>query len=165
MPRSGTVHLTIERNGDADHGLSLTAFSSSIIRCTTFVSDKSDLGITDPDELYTLISNPTRYKEVVSYSGNERAHSKTFVTVEGEGKDHTHGKTTSIQISATYDEDDWYFENSDEKLNLYLYITYDVQLVECYMDENAGGSLSLEDNSVFFENDLKRITVSYDKNN
>ena len=57
---------------------------------------------------------------------------------------------------------DWYINgDGDEALNVYLYITYDVQLVECYMDENAGGSLSLEDNSVFFDNDMTKISVSY----
>ena len=51
--------------------------------------------------------------------------------------------------------------DNDETLNVYLYMTYDVQLIECYMDKHSGGGISLDDNSVFFENDMKKITVGY----
>ena len=163
MPKNGTVHITVERKGDANVIASLTAFSSSIVRFTSFIfSDKSDIGITDPDELYSFVSTPTRFKEVEKYKGNDMANSKTFVTVQGEGEGHTHAKMSSLTISTPYKDTDWYINaDGDEALNVYLYITYDVQLVECYMDENAGGSLSLEDNSVFFDNDMTKISVSY----
>ena len=48
-------------------------------------------------------------------------------------------------------------------MNVYLYITYDPTLINCYMDEHGGGSLSLDDNFIFFENDMTKVTVSYDK--
>ena len=74
-----------------------------------------------------------------------------------------HGKNTSLTVSVNYTADNWYIDaDGHEALNVYLYITYDVQLVECYMDENTDGSLSLDDNSVFFENDLKKISVRYE---
>ena len=167
MPKNGTVHVTIERD-DMDTGDKLTAFSSSVIRFTTFIiADKSDVNLTAPKDLYTLINDIDRFDEIEGYKG-AHDNSKTFVTVNGEGADHTHSKNTSLTISVDYVADNWYQDvnnNNSETLNVYLYITYDVQLVECYMDENAGGGLSLEDNSVFFENDLKKITVSYSANN
>ena len=85
-----------------------------------------------------------------------------IVTVNGEGAGHTHGKTTTLTIETEYTNSDWYINTEGHQtLNVYLYITYDVQLVECYMDEKAGGSLSLDDNSVFFDNDMKKVSVSY----
>ena len=163
MPKSGTVHITVEREDSGIDLQSLTAFSSSIVRFTTFImSDKSDINITDPALLYDHISTVERFKAIELYSGNDRTDSKTFVDVHGEGAGHTHSKSNSLTVSVDYQETDWYLNSeNDEALNVYLYITYDVQLVKCYMDENTGGELSLDDNSVFFENDMKKVSVSY----
>ena len=163
MPKSGTVHITVEREDSGIDLQSLTAFSSSIVRFTTFImSDKSDINITDPALLYDHISTVERFKAIELYSGNDRTDSKTFVAVHGEGAGHTHSKSNSLTVSVDYQETDWYLNSeNDEALNVYLYITYDVQLVKCYMDENTGGELSLDDNSVFFENDMKKVSVSY----
>ena len=164
MPKSGTVHLTIERS-ETDESEELSAFTSSIIRFTAFLlPDKSDLDVTDPETLYDLISTKERFNAAESYQTNTD-ESKTFVTVNGEGEDHTHEKSLSITVSADYTEDNWY-KNADgyEAINVYLYITYDVQLIKFYMDENSSGSISLDDNSVFFENDLKKVTASYTEN-
>ncbi len=168
MPKNGTVYITVERTGDVGIYEHLSSFTSSIIRFTSFIfSDKSDLALDEDDELYadylySLVCTTTRFKEVEQYKGNGLTNSKTFVTVEGEGEGHKHAKTGSLTISTPYTANDWYINgDGDETLNVYLYITYDVQLVECYMDENAGGSLSLDDNSVFFDNDMKKISVSY----
>ena len=163
MPKSGTVHITVEREDSGIELQSLTAFSSSIVRFTTFImSDKSDINITDPALLYDHISTVERFKAIELYSGNDRTDSKTFVAVHGEGVGHTHSKSNSLTVSVDYQETDWYINSeNNEALNVYLYITYDVQLVKCYMDENTGGELSLDDNSVFFENDMKKVSVSY----
>ena len=163
MPKSGTVHITVEREDSGIDLQSLTSFSSSIVRFTTFImSDKSDINITDPALLYDHISTVERFKAIELYSGNDRTDSKTFVAVHGEGAGHTHSKSNSLTVSVDYQETDWYLNSeNDEALNVYLYITYDVQLVKCYMDENTGGELSLDDNSVFFENDMKKVSVSY----
>ena len=174
MPLAGKVYITINREDvgeDEGQGV-LTAYTSSIIRFTSFtMSDKSDLitaddgksvPITEPDTLYSLISTTERFKTVETYKGNSYTNSKTFVTVNGEGAGHTHGKTTTLTIETEYTNSDWYINaEGHQTLNVYLYITYDVQLVECYMDEKAGGSLSLDDNSVFFDNDMKKVSVSY----
>ena len=171
MPLAGKVYITINRDNKDAEGDSLTAYTSSIVRFTSFImSDKSDLNttdgisvpITEPDALYSLISTTARFKTIEAYKGNEYPNSKTFVTVIGEGAGHTHGKTTTLTIETEYTNSDWYINTEGyQTLNVYLYITYDVQLVECYMDEKAGGSLSLDDNSVFFDNDMKKVSVSY----
>ena len=172
MPLAGKVYITINRENKDAEGDSLTAYTSSIVRFTSFImSDKSDLTttddgktvpITEPDTLYSLISTTARFKTIEAYKGNEYPNSKTFVTVNGEGAGHTHGKTTTLTIETEYTNSDWYINTEGHQtLNVYLYITYDVQLVECYMDEKAGGSLSLDDNSVFFDNDMKKVSVSY----
>ena len=50
-------------------------------------------------------------------------------------------------------------------LYVYLYMTYDATLITNYMSsQEAGGGVSLEDNTVLFENDLTRIRVSYTGN-
>ena len=183
MPESGTVIITINREelaAQAGEGESLTAFSSSTIRFTGFtVPDHSDLTIlnnknlTDEekaDKLYTSLCTQERFDEIELYRGNDYDHSQTFVTVEypenGDGTTHTHNKFTSIQVYVEYDEDDWYVDENDNgatKLNVYLYISYDVQLIECYIDEHKGGNISLNQNSFFFENDMTEIKISYEK--
>ena len=167
MPESGTVYITIERNDLTAQSESLDMFSSSVVRFTALIdSTKEDVGITDPNALYHHISTEERFDEIELYSGNDRTHSKTFVTVEGEGEGHTHGKVDSITIAVDYTAANWY-ENAEgnDTLNVYLYMTYDVQLIECFMDEQTGGGISLDDNVYFFENDLKKISVSYEKTN
>ncbi len=172
MPSAGKVYITINRDNKDAEGDSLTPYTSSIVRFTSFImSDKSDLitaddgksvPITEPDTLYSLINTKERYDTIETYKGNEYPNSKTFVTVDREGENHTHGKTTTLTIETKYTNSDWYINTEGHQtLNVYLYITYDVQLVECYMDEKAGGSLSLDDNSVFFDNDMKKVSVSY----
>jgi hypothetical protein len=121
------------------------------------------VAITDPDALYKLINTEERFGEVENYSGNGKDFSKTFVHTIGEGEHHTHAKDASITLSLEYGEENWYTDSNDgnEKMNVYLYITYDVQLIECYMHDHEGGSISLKDTSFMFENDLKKIKASY----
>lgn len=177
MPVSGTVIITIDReelSAQAGEGESLTAYSSSTIRFTGFtVPDHSDLTIlnnkdlTDEekaDRLYTSLCTQELFDEIEKYKGNNYDNSQTFVTVVGEGAGHTHDKYTSIEVYVDYTAADWYIDESDnnaQKLNVYLYISYDVQLIECYIDEHQGGDISLNQNSFFFENDMTEIRVSY----
>ena len=164
MPEEGTVIITINRQEISElAGDSLTAYSSSTIRFTGFImSDQSDVGITDPDALYSLICTKELFDEIEGYKGNDYENSQTFVTVNGEGADHTHDKYTSIQVFVDYDADDWYDGDGGHRmLNVYLYISYDVQLVKCFLDENQGGEISLNSTTIFFKNDLTEIRVSY----
>lgn len=164
MQKSGIVSFTIDRESDNQTSEVLTDFSSSIIRFTLFtIDDKSDVAVTDPNELYFLINTIERFNEIEKYSGNDRDFSKTFVHTIGEGEHHIHEKDNSITLSLEYSEQNWYIDSNDgnEKINIYLYITYDVQLIECYMHDHEGGSISLEDTSFMFKNDLKKIKASY----
>ena len=183
MPDEGNVYITIERKiqneaqkSSEEKGL-LTDYTSSIVRFTGFIiHDKTDLTKTTAKELYEFINSSivdvekdqTRYEMVAEYQG-ELDHSKTFVTreaVEDETKKdaHVHRKTDSVTIKVEYTQDDWYKDNEGNMLmNVYLYITYDPTLVNCYMDDHGGGSLSLDHNFIFFENDMTKVTVSYDK--
>ena len=183
MPDEGNVYITIERKiqneeqkSSEEKGL-LTDYTSSIVRFTGFIiHDKTDLTKTTPETLYEFINSSivdvekdqTRYEMVAEYQG-ELDHSKTFIkreAVEDEtNKDaHVHMKKDSVTITVEYTKDDWYEDNEGNMLmNVYLYITYDPTLVNCYMDDHGGGSISLDDNFIFFENDMTRVTVSYDK--
>ena len=165
MPKNGTVYITITRNDQDKTALFPSAFSSSVLRFTGFVvEDKADLAKTTPDDLYSFI-NDSKFRDVETYLNNDgvdRPHSATFVDVVGTAEDHTHQKTNSITIEVTYTEDAWYFnDDGAEVLNVYLYMTYDVQLIKCYMDETTGDNLTLGNNTVFFDNDLEKISVSY----
>ena len=166
MKKNGTVTITVERTVNDETNAELAAFSSSILRFTAFIiEDKSDLNYTSAETLYDFINSKERFDKVESFRYNDkqiRPFSKTFVSVVGEGEGHTHEKSDYLTIEVEYNESMWY-ENADgdETLNVYLYMTYDVQLIECYMDEHTGGGISLDDNSVFFENDLKKVTVGY----
>ena len=173
MPENGTVYITINRKvAKAQAESELDLLSSSVVRFTALVdSDEAYVESTDADALYRHINKKvllddtkTIFDEVEGYVGNDLPHSKTFVTVEGEGEGHTHGKVDSITVEATYTAGDWY-ENSEHNmcLNVYLYLTYDVPLIECFMEEQTGGGISLEDNFYSFENDLEMVRVSYAK--
>lgn len=163
MPESGTVYITIERNDLEAHAGELELFSSSVVRFTAFIDhDKGDLEQEGADALYHCI-NDQLFDDVKGYTGNAPAHSKTFVTVIGEGAGHTHDKVDSITLALEYKAGDWYEKDGDDMLNVYLYMSYDVQLIECFMDEHTDGGISLDDNIYFFDNDLKKVSVSYEK--
>ena len=162
MPWNGTVHITVERNSNATTDDVMAKYSSSILRFTAFViEDKKDLEKTTAKDLYAFINSDTRFKDVESY-GEALSYSKNFISVDGTGEDATSVKSDSLTISVDYTEAAWY-QNSDEDwvLNVYLYMTYDAQLIQDYMDQQTGGGMSLDDNTVFFDNDLTRIRVSY----
>ena len=168
MPESGTVHLNITRNDleeDEKKDGKLSMFSSSVIRFTALIdSTKGDVALEDPDALFRYINTNARFEEVSNYVGNDYVDSKTFVTVIGEGEGHTHGKLEAFTLSIPYKATDWYKNDEGaDVLNVYLYMTYDVQLIECFMEENTGGGISLDDNIYLFKNDMNMITVSYEK--
>ena len=180
---------TTEQMDKEKEGL-LTEYTSSIVRFTGFViPDKADRDVEenarskgeDPiDALYNFINSSiidevnqkTRFEVVEDYKGNEYAYSRTFVSSEplekATGtKDHTHKKTNSITIEVEYSSNDWYVVVDNgamlEILNVYLYMTYDPNLIDCYMEDHGGGALSLDDKFIDFENDMTRVTVSYEK--
>ena len=165
MPKNGTVIITINRKDMSGiAGQSLTDYSSSTLRFTGFIiEDKRDVDITDPAELYSSICTDDLFREIeVEYKGKELTNSKTFVTVIGSGEGHTHDKYDSIQIFVDYENANWYTdEDGNETLNVYLYISYDVQLINCFLNENQGGGISLGDTTFFFKNDLMDIRISY----
>ena len=140
-------------------------FSSSVIRFTGFVdSSEESRNLETADALYRYINTEERFDEVEGYRTNSRDNSKTFVTVIGEGEGHTHDKVTSITLSVPYVLSDWYpTEEGHDAINVYLYMTYDVQLIECFMEEHTGGGISFDDRIYFFHNDMNKISVSYEK--
>ena len=169
MAKNGTVTITIDRISNETTNAELSAFSSSILRFTAFIiEDKADVGMTDPEALYNYINTKERFEKVESFRYNDkqiRPFSTTFVSVEGDGEGHTHVKSDSITITVEYNESMWYLNgDGDETLNVYLYMTYDVQLIECYMDEHSGGGISLDDTTIFFDNDMEKVSVSYTAN-
>ncbi len=161
---SGEEVEELETETESQEG-KLDMYSSSVVRFTAFVDpsrDENDEEITDPDALYKHISTEKRFEDVEDYKGNERDDSKTFVLVIGEGEGHTHDKVDSITLAVPYTSSDWYPDSDgNDILIAYLYITYDVQLIECFMSENTSGGISLDDNIYYFHNDMKRITISY----
>ena len=167
MPESGNVTITIARNKELGADDAMSAYSSSITRFTAFIiQDKGDNDpalLSDPAAFYDYISPRSRFNEIEDLSG-AHAHSKTFVNVIGEGDSHTHEKLDDITLTLPYEAKNWYRDaDGDNVMNVYLYITYDVQLIDCYMDkqEPASGGISLDDNGVTFENDFKKVTVGY----
>lgn len=167
MPVNGNVTITITRDENIGNDDAMSAFSSSITRFTAFTinggGDNDPDLISDPAAFYNYISPRTTFDEIEDLLG-QYEHSKTFVNVIGDGADHTHEKVDEITVSIPYTEGNWYKdENGNNVMNVYLYITYDVQLIECFMDKQqiASGGISLEDNSVAFENDFKTVTVGY----
>ena len=162
MDWNGTVYVTITRDSTVD-GLEadgkLTERISSILRFTAVVDPTANT-ITDPNDLYTHI-NEACYDDVSKYK-ETHDHSTTFVSVHGEGEGHTHLKADSITVGVDYTESDWYLDSDGcYKLNVYLYMSYDVQLIECYIDEHSGDKLDFNDTVYEFDNDLDRVAVSY----
>ena len=166
MPDSGTVYITIERDSSIP-GLEsngrLAEIISSMLRFTAIIdSTKEDINKTNADELYAHINPETRFNEIKGYTG-VLEHSKTFVSSHGEGAGHSHTKVDSITVAVNYTEEDWYTDaDGHQILNVYLYISYDVQQLECFLNEHSDG-LSLDDPAYNFTNDLKKVSVSYQK--
>ena len=94
------------------------------------------------------------------------ANSKAFVTVSGEGDDHVHNQLDSITLSLDYTLNDWYTYTEENheymSLNMFLYISYDEELIDCYMAEELNNEISFMDAGIEFSNDLNKITISYD---
>lgn len=183
MPESGIVYITINRDiqntaqkDKEEQGL-LTEYTSSIVRFTGFIiHDQADLTKTTPETLYEFINssiidvenNKTRFDVVEAYQGNEEPHSQTFIsaeTVEDETntETHVHRKANSVTLAVEYSASDWYKVGIDSVMNVYLYITYDPTLIDCYMDDHGGGAISLDDNFIDFANDMTKVTISYEK--
>lgn len=166
MPDSGTVYITIDRDSKIvglEEGGRLAELISSVLRFTAIIDNtKGDLNQTNANDMYNYINPESRFDEIKKYRGDQ-THSKTFVTSHGEGAGHGHTKVDSITIAVDYSDNDWN-ENGDgtETLNVYLYISYDVQQLECFLTAHSDG-LSLDDPAYNFANDLKKVTVSYEK--
>ena len=172
-------------NGSTSSGSKLKEYTSNIARFTAFIYPDNDNNtatlppdaaiLDDPSttaddntaaaQLFTLINTQERYTAVEKYSvkNDDLAHSKTFVTFSGTG----HTKSTSITISVDYKKGDWYevVENGVKQkyLNVYLYITYDVELIDYYFAGFDNEMLDPSKPGIPFENDLEKITISYDK--
>ena len=188
MPKNGTVHITI--NGPepktTHSSIEQDKLVSSILRFTalifpadqTFEVNEQGVNICELDakHLYDFISLDKRLTDsngnavsqfdvVEKMVGNEDKSSQTFVTIEAiEGAEngaHNHVKSDSITVSIDYDESMWHEEDNKYILCVYLYITYDANLIKCFMETAENGSVSLDDDSVKFENDLEKISVSY----
>lgn len=167
MPQSGTVTVTITRTLDNNDVTSseLSNFSSSIMRFTTIIDKTNYL---NPNTLYSSI-NDTMYDNTKAYvvtENDESAHlydafSKTFVTAKKFGAVYAFTKEEYITLSIPYTIDDWTTIEGNETLIVYLYMSYDIGLIELY--KNSSG-FSIGDNGsniIDFGNDFKTISVSY----
>ena len=169
MPLNGTVYITIQRDTgiDAfDDKGKLAERISSVLRFTAIIdTTMEDLNKADANELYNHINSS--FEKIEKYDDTyEGDDSKTFISAHGEGEDHSHVKNDSITISLNYTEESWYTDDQgNDHLNLYLYMSYDTQLVECYMKQHADSELSLEKTTYDFGNDLKYVSVSYSQSN
>lgn len=166
MPLNGTVYITIHRDSSInpfDKDGKLSERISSVLRFTAIIdTTKADLEKTNANELYNHINSS--YASIKAYT-DQKPESKTFITAHGEGDDHSHTKNDTIAISLKYTEDCWYTDDQgNDHLNLYLYMSYDAQLVDCYMKQHANSELSLNNSLYNFANDLKYVSVSYDDN-
>ena len=168
MPLNGKVHITIHRDSSInpfDKDGKLSERISSVLRFTAIIDNtRADWETTDADTLYEHINSSFEKIEKYddTYEGDE---SKTFITAHGEGDDHSHTKNDTITISLNYTEACWYTDDQgSQHLNLYLYMSYDKQLVDCFMKQHANSELSLDNSLYNFANDLKYVSVSYDDN-
>ena len=161
MPQEGTMHITVERDAKIpipDDG----AVTSNIVRFSAFLGD-SALNmpeLADPDKMYSHI-NDARFSSLEEYKENS-SWSKTFVTAVEENGTHEHDIADSITLSVTYSANDWETDDGNPVLIVYLYISYDAELLKCYKEHHSDANLSLNDPSVVCANDFKKIQISYD---
>lgn len=171
MVDKGTVHITIYRNTEVSIEDN-DAITSNIVRFSTFLADsalsnpaledRKNPGCDDPKALYEYINSDERFAAIEEYKENS-SWSKSFVTiVDNANGTHTHSVADSITISVDYTKDDWVFHDDGSRtLVVYLYITYDAELIKCYKDNHTDSDLSLNDPGVEFENDFEIIKISY----
>ena len=179
-PEPKTTHSSIEQDKVVSSILRFTALIFPADQTTeVVVGDQTvETNICDLDakHLYDFISLEKRLTDsngnavsqfdvVEKMVGNEDKSSQTFVTIEAiegaENGEHYHVKSDSITVSIDYDESMWHEEDHKYILCVYLYITYDANLINCFMETLENGSVSLDDDSVKFENDLEKISISY----
>ena len=179
-PEPKTTHSSIEQDKLVSSILRFTALIFPADQTTEVeVGDETvetNICKLDAKHLYDFISLDKRLTDsngnavsqfdvVEKMVGNEDKSSQTFVTIEAiEGAEngaHNHVKSDSITVSIDYDESMWHEEDNKYILCVYLYITYDANLIKCFMETAENGSVSLDDDSVKFENDLEKISVSY----
>ena len=179
-PTAKTTHSDIQQDTVVSSILRFTALVFPADQKTEVIENdkKVDKNICDLDaeHLYKFISLDKRLTDsngkavsqfdiIETMQGNEDKSSQTFVTIEAiegaENGEHNHVKADSIIVSIDYDESMWHEEDNKYILCIYLYITYDANLIKCFMETLENGSVSLDDDSVKFENDLDKISVSY----
>ena len=124
--------------------------------------------------LYTLIDNEL-YETIVvdkTYGGNAKLDSDVFTTATGSQGNRTYTKADYITLEMTYGSDDWVSKTINEGtenqktvqvLNIYLYISYDVELINYYVEEHNMAATQIGANLVEFTNDIDVLRVSYQK--
>jgi hypothetical protein len=168
MPTSGTVYITIDRDTAVDamtKDNQLTQNVSSVLRFTAIIDHtQGDLAITDPNELYSYINPESVFNVIRDYTGDKN-HSKTFTAhgTDSAQDGHGHTKVDKITIAIDYSDTDWYKKDGFDTLNVYLYISYDTEKLQCFLKEHSGDKISFDNTEYIFANDLKKVTVSYEK--
>lgn len=177
MPLSGKVYLTVTRTSHDDANTTSASadpmgnYASSVMRFSGWVSQSYD---PDPAALYTLIDNEL-YETIVvdkTYGGNAKLDSDVFTTATGSQGNRTYTKADYITLEMTYGSDDWVSKTINEGtenqktvqvLNIYLYISYDVELINYYVEEHNMAATQIGANLVEFTNDIDVLRVSYQK--
>ena len=162
-PTGGTVYVTVYRDSTVsplDDKGKLSERISSVLRFTALIDEtKEDLNKTNANDLYNHINS--EFETIKTYTG-KLDDSTTFVSAHGEGDDHSHEKSDEITVSIQCTADDWYTDaDGNWSLNVYLYMSYDVQLVECFMNQHSDDKISLEDTTYNFNNDLESVSVGF----
>lgn len=177
MPLNGKVYLTVSRNNNGDATTTsnsddpMGTYASSVMRFSGWVSQSYD---SDPSVLYQLIDSELYNTIVVdkSYDSNSKLDSDVFVTVTGQEGNRTYTKADSITLEMTYGSDDWVSKTINagtenqktvQVLNIYLYISYDVELINYYVVEHDMAATQIGANLVEFTNDIDVLRVSYQK--
>lgn len=131
----------------------------------------------DDDTMYNYI-DAKLYETVSGYTcttanANNLDNSKTFYTAISKNDEdaashytYTYSDDNKIMLSVPYTVDDWSPAIDDEGeevqvIYLYVYLTYDTGLIECYKEENNLSAISIGRDFVDFENNLKKIKVSF----
>ena len=168
MPLNGKVYLNVSRtpHNDAETTSAdekpMGDYASSVMRFSGWVSQSYD---SDPNALYNLIDNELYTTIVVNknYTGNVKLNSQVFTTATGEEGNRTYTKANDITLEMQYTESDWQTKDGKQVLNLYLYISYDVELISYYVKENDISAYQIGEDLIEFSNDINLMRVSYDR--
>lgn len=180
LPNNGATPPSLALDGENDskfgyfssciHFKALTTAESKLLNDHLGEDNADDLiwthttqGLADNPETEANEAAPA-IVDITSNTGTTSFTSITSGTVEGDQGSRTYAKQAQLAFVITYGADNWVGTGDNRKLNVYLYLNYDEDLVSCAFSDSGmslDNSDSLAQISLDLLDDLVRISAKH----